>query len=81
MSGITYSIFFVVAIFWAMTVNSLILRMGKFFGVISGFGSLGASCGGALVDGFLYDKENLSLLIAVLSLLLAIFFISCSERR
>ena len=53
----------------------------KFFGVISGFGSLGASCGGALVDGFLYDKENLSLLIAVLSLLLAIFFSSRVQRE
>ena len=32
--------------------------------------------GGALVDGFLYDKENLSLLIAVSSLLLSILFLN-----
>tara|TARA_E500000081_G_scaffold105033_1_gene106429 strand:+ start:86 stop:1255 length:1170 start_codon:yes stop_codon:yes gene_type:complete len=74
--------FFVVAIFWAMTVNSFDIEDGKkFFGIISGFGSLGASCGGALVDGFLYDKENLSLLIAVSSLLLAIFFSSRVQRE
>ena len=74
--------FFVVAIFWAMTVNSFDIEDGKkFFGIISGFGSLGASCGGALVDGFLYDKENLSLLIAVSSLLLAIFFSSRVKRE
>ena len=74
--------FFVVAIFWAMTVNSFDIEDGKkFFGIISGFGSLGASCGGALVDGFLYDKENLSLLIAVSSLLLAIFFSSRVQRK
>tara|TARA_B100000575_G_scaffold291198_1_gene296516 strand:+ start:89 stop:1318 length:1230 start_codon:yes stop_codon:yes gene_type:complete len=73
--------FFVVAIFWAMTVNSFDIEGGKkFFGVISGFGSLGASCGGALVDSYLYDKENLSLLIAILSLMLAIFFSSCVKR-
>jgi AAA family ATP:ADP antiporter len=74
--------FFVVAIFWAMTVNSFDIEDGKkFFGIISGFGSLGASCGGALVDGFLYDKENLSLLIAILSLLLAILFSSRVQRK
>ncbi len=73
--------FFVVAIFWAMTVNSFDIEGGKkFFGVISGFGSLGASCGGALVDSYLYDKENLSLLIAILSLVLAIFFSSRVKR-
>ena len=65
-----------------MTVNSFDIEDGKkFFGIISGFGSLGASCGGALVDGFLYDKENLSFLIAVLSLLLAIFFSSRVQRE
>ncbi|MEC8153117.1 MAG: hypothetical protein VX039_02765 [Pseudomonadota bacterium] len=74
--------FFVVAIFWAITVNSFDIEDGKkFFGIISGFGSLGASCGGALVDGLLYDKENLSLIIAVLSLLLAIFFSSRVQRE
>lgn len=74
--------FFIVAIFWAMTVNSYDIEDGKkFFGIISAFGSLGASFGGLLVDNYLYDKENLSLMITVASLLLAIYFSSRVRRK
>ena len=74
--------FFLVAIFWAMTVNSFNIDGGKkFFGLISACGSLGASCGGFLVDSYLYDKQNLSLLITVLALCLAVYFSSKVERE
>ena len=74
--------FFLVAIFWAMTVNSFNIDGGKkFFGLISACGSLGASCGGFLVDSYLYDKQNLSLLITVLALFLAVYFSSKVERE
>ena len=53
--------FFLVAIFWAMTVNSFNLERAKvFFGLISACGSLGASFGGLLVSNYLYDKETVS---------------------
>ncbi|MAK16841.1 MAG: hypothetical protein CMQ70_02620 [Gammaproteobacteria bacterium] len=74
--------FFLVAIFWAMTVNSFNIHGGKkFFGLISACGSLGASCGGFLVDSYLYDKQNLSLLITVFALCLAVYFSSKVERE
>tara|TARA_X000000950_G_C13915204_1_gene660694 strand:- start:1236 stop:2471 length:1236 start_codon:yes stop_codon:yes gene_type:complete len=74
--------FFLVAIFWAMTVNSFNLERAKvFFGLISAFGSLGASFGGLLVSNYLYDKENLSLVVTIISMLLAIFFSSRVERQ
>ena len=74
--------FFLVAIFWAMTVNSFNIDGGKkFFGVISACGSVGASCGGFLVDSYLYDKQNLSLLITVFALCLAVYFSSKVERE
>ena len=74
--------FFLVAIFWAMTVNSFNLERAKvFFGLISAFGSLGASFGGLLVSNYLYDKENLSLVITIISILLAIYFSSRVERQ
>ena len=74
--------FFLVAIFWAMTVNSFNIDGGKkFFGLISACGSLGASCGGFLVDSYLYDKQNLSLIITVFALCLAIYFSSKVERE
>lgn len=74
--------FFLVAIFWAMTVNSFNIDGGKkFFGLISACGSLGASCGGFLVDSYLYDKQNLSLLITVFALCLAVYFSSKVERE
>ena len=74
--------FFLVAIFWAMTVNSFNIDGGKkFFGVISACGSLGASFGGFLVDSYLYDKQNLSLLITVFALCLAVYFSSKVERE
>ena len=65
-----------------MTVNSFNIDGGKvFFGLISACGSLGASCGGFLVDSYLYDKQNLSLLITVLALCLAVYFSSKVERE
>ena len=74
--------FFLVAIFWAMTVNSFNLERAKvFFGLISACGSLGASFGGLLVSNYLYDKENLSLVITIISMLLAIYFSSRVERQ
>ena len=74
--------FFLVAIFWAMTVNSFNIEGGKkFFGLISACGSLGASCGGFLVDSYLYDKQNLSLVITVFALCLAVYFSSKVERE
>ena len=74
--------FFLVAIFWAMTVNSFNLERAKvFFGLISAFGSLGASFGGLLVSNYLYDKENLSLVVTIISMLLAIFFSSRVKRQ
>ena len=74
--------FFLVAIFWAMTVNSFNLERAKvFFGLISACGSLGASFGGLLVSNYLYDKENLSLVITIISILLAIYFSSRVERQ
>ena len=74
--------FFLVAIFWAITVNSFNIEGGKkFFGLISACGSLGAAFGGLLVDSYLYDKQNLSLVITVITLSLAIFFSSKVERE
>ena len=68
--------FFLVAIFWAMTANSFNIEGGKkFFGLISACGSLGASCGGFLVDSYLYDKQNLSLVITVFALCLSLIHI------
>ena len=74
--------FFLVAIFWAITVNSFNIEGGKkFFGLISACGSLGAAFGGFLVDSYLYDKQNFSLVITVITLSLAIFFSSKVERE
>ena len=74
--------FFLVAIFWAMTVNSFNLERAKvFFGLISACGSLGAAFGGLLVSNYLYDKENLSLAITILSMLFAIYFSSKVKRQ
>ena len=65
-----------------MTVNSFNLERAKvFFGLISACGSLGASFGGLLVSNYLYDKENLSLVITIISVLLAIYFSSRVERQ
>ena len=74
--------FFLVAIFWAMTVNSFNLERAKvFFGLISACGSLGAAFGGLLVSNYLYDKANLSLVITILSMLFAIYFSSKVKRQ
>ena len=42
---------------------------------------MGASCGGFLVDSYLYDKQNLSLVITVFALCLAVYFSSKVERE
>ena len=73
--------FFIVAIFWALTVSSFDIEGGKnYFGLISACGSFGASCAGFLVSNYLYDKQILSLIITVASLILAVYFSSLIQR-
>ena len=74
--------FFIVAIFWALTVNSFDFEGGKkYFGLISAFGSIGAASGGLIVNSYLYDKEELALVFTLISLCLAVFFASCVKRN
>jgi len=73
--------FFIVAIFWALTVSSFDIEGGKkYFGLISACGSLGASCAGYLVNNYLYDQQILSLIITVVGLIIAIYFSSLVKR-
>ena len=74
--------FFIVAIFWALTVTSFDIQGGKkYFGLISAFGSLGAASAGSLVNSYLYDKEELALFFTLVSLCLAVFFASLVKRN
>ena len=65
----------------ALTVSSFDIEGGKkYFGLISACGSFGASCAGFLVSNYLYDKQILSLIITVASLILAVYFSSLIQR-
>ncbi len=70
--------FFVVAVFWARTINCFDKEEGKRnYGIISAFGTFGGWLAGILVTNFLYDQgEEVSIGLSALSLGCAMYLSS-----